>query len=62
MKPEELKTIVREKYGEIARKSYLHNSGSGCCGLSKSQDLASSALPCMPKRDLQLLLIPNQTS
>jgi len=36
MKPEELKMIVREKYGEIARKSYVQNTscgcGTSCCG------------------------------
>jgi arsenite methyltransferase len=32
MKAEDLKMVVREKYGEIARKSYLQNSSSCCCG------------------------------
>jgi arsenite methyltransferase len=34
MKPEELKLIVKEKYGEIARNSLLLNSSSCCCGPS----------------------------
>jgi arsenite methyltransferase len=34
MKAEEIKTIVREKYGEIARKSILQNSSSCSCGPS----------------------------
>ena len=34
MKPEEIKSVVRDKYGEVARKSYLQNSSSCCCGPS----------------------------
>lgn len=33
MKPEELKLVVKEKYGEIARKADK-NDGSSCCGSS----------------------------
>jgi len=34
MKADELKMVVREKYGEIARKSYAQNVSSCCCGPS----------------------------
>jgi arsenite methyltransferase len=34
MKAEDLKLVVKEKYGEIARKSYLQNTSSCCCGPS----------------------------
>jgi len=34
MKPEDLKLIVKEKYGEIAKKSYVQSSSSCCCGPS----------------------------
>lgn len=34
MKPEELKLVVKEKYGEIVRKSFFQNNSSCCCGTS----------------------------
>jgi ubiquinone/menaquinone biosynthesis C-methylase UbiE len=34
MKTDDLKLIVKDKYGEIARKSYLENSSNSCCGSS----------------------------
>ena len=34
MKTEDLKLVVKEKYGEIAEKSMLLNDEASCCGSS----------------------------